>query len=133
MFESCLGNPAKRNKEVRKLDTEVLTRSAKRWLDPEYRKKQAERYRAWEQSPERLARRSAQMSAYRKTEKYKQMQKAHGLVRRAIDSGRLTRMPCEKCGVNEAEAHHMDYSKPLEVKWLCKSHHVEQHRSGSQS
>ncbi len=32
--------------------------------------------------------------------------------------------PCEVCGTI-AEAHHDDYSKPLEVRWLCSVHHKE--------
>lgn len=39
----------------------------------------------------------------------------------------LAKQLCEKCGV-KAEAHHEDYSKPLEVRWLCKKHHAEAHR-----
>ncbi|MFW6129981.1 MAG: hypothetical protein ACOC56_02280 [Atribacterota bacterium] len=36
---------------------------------------------------------------------------------------------CEKCNNNKAtERHHPDYSKPLEVIFLCKSCHYEIHR-----
>jgi hypothetical protein len=48
----------------------------------------------------------------------------------AVKMGRLTRQPCE-VGVNclgRVEAHHDDYSKPLEVRWLCRRHHSEAHR-----
>jgi len=40
----------------------------------------------------------------------------------------LERQPCEVCGARPAEAHHDDYSRPLEVRWLCKRHHAEHHR-----
>lgn len=33
---------------------------------------------------------------------------------------------CEICG-KKAEKHHDDYSKPLEVRWLCREHHLENH------
>lgn len=38
--------------------------------------------------------------------------------------------PCsiDKCVVL-GERHHDDYSKPLEIRWLCKFHHEEQHHS----
>jgi len=51
---------------------------------------------------------------------------AHNAVRRAIVSGRLTPQPCVKCG-KKAQAHHNDYSKPLQVVWLCPRHHAEHH------
>ena len=46
----------------------------------------------------------------------------------AVRSGKLTRQPCEVCGDPKSQAHHNDYSKPLEVRWLCSQHHGEQHR-----
>lgn len=52
---------------------------------------------------------------------------AHILTGNAIRAGRLIRQPCEKCG-GRAQAHHDDYSKPLDVRWLCTTHHTEWHR-----
>jgi ribosomal protein S27AE len=45
----------------------------------------------------------------------------------AIRDGRLVPQPCEKCGSENVEAHHDDYSKPLDVRWLCRKHHLEHH------
>lgn len=42
----------------------------------------------------------------------------------ALRNGTLQRQPCH-CGDEASEAHHEDYSKPLEVIWLCKKHHAE--------
>jgi len=53
--------------------------------------------------------------------------RAKVMVMMAVRSGKLKPMPCEKCG-RKAQAHHEDYSKPLEVKWLCTFHHGERHR-----
>jgi len=44
-----------------------------------------------------------------------------------IRAGRLVRQPCEICGSENAEAHHEDYSKPREVRWLCTSHYRQRH------
>lgn len=44
----------------------------------------------------------------------------------AVRRGVLTRQPC-RCGNPKSEAHHEDYSKPLDVQWLCKSCHEELH------
>lgn len=48
-------------------------------------------------------------------------------VTHALRNGTLVRQPCEVCGIEKSEAHHFDYSKPLEVKWLCKEHHTDEH------
>lgn len=40
----------------------------------------------------------------------------------------IKRKPCEVCGDPNAEAHHDDYNRPLEVRWLCFKHHREWHR-----
>ena len=55
------------------------------------------------------------------------MSRAHAAVRWAIKVGKLKRLPCEICASEPSEAHHDDYSKPLDVRWLCRSHHAELH------
>jgi len=42
---------------------------------------------------------------------------------RAIRKGLISKIPCEVCGNVEVEAHHVDYSYPLQVIWLCQHHH----------
>lgn len=49
-------------------------------------------------------------------------------VGNALRSGNMARQPCEVCGDAKAQAHHDDYSKPLDVRWLCTKHHAEWHR-----
>lgn len=48
-------------------------------------------------------------------------------TRRAIADGRLVRQPCERCSKLKVQAHHDDYSKPLEVRWLCPVCHNHLH------
>lgn len=55
-------------------------------------------------------------------------QYAHTVVANAIKTGRLERKPCEVCQNPKSHAHHDDYSKPLDVLWLCPKHHKERHR-----
>lgn len=52
--------------------------------------------------------------------------KASRIVINALASGRIKRGNCVVCG-EIAEAHHEDYSKPLEITWLCHKHHLERH------
>ena len=60
--------------------------------------------------------------------KFPERKKCRKLTHSAIRNGTLKKLPCEVCGVKKSEAHHADYSKPLEVKWLCRQHHAELHR-----
>lgn len=59
-------------------------------------------------------------------EKYR----AHRLVRQEIAMGRMIRPSnCGGCGqTTKIHAHHEDYTKPLEVRWLCALCHKEAHR-----
>ena len=66
---------------------------------------------------------------YRKNnpEKYK----AHNLVNSAIGCGRLRRPEyCQDCGKKHRyiHAHHEDYSRPLDVIWLCPPCHAKRHK-----
>jgi len=51
---------------------------------------------------------------------------AHKAVKSALERGELERQPCEVCG-GRAESHHDDYSRPLDVRWLCREHHRRAH------
>jgi hypothetical protein len=51
---------------------------------------------------------------------------AHNKVFRALKAGVIFKQPCFVCG-DAAEAHHPDYSRPLDVVWLCPSHHRQAH------
>lgn len=53
--------------------------------------------------------------------------RARKILGNAIRLGSIKRQPCERCGAIEAEGHHEDYSRPLDVQWLCKVHHHARH------
>ncbi len=59
--------------------------------------------------------------------KYPEKNKARYTLHNAIATGKIIRQPCEVCGKKESQGHHEDYSKPLEVKWLCRRHHADVH------
>lgn len=67
----------------------------------------------------------------RKLQKYDAKRRVNKIVDNAIRRGALTRLPCQICGASRVHAHHPDYSKPLEVVWLCPVHHGEQHRKAA--
>ena len=52
-----------------------------------------------------------------------------GKVYRALKKGVIVKSPCENCGAENAEAHHCDYNKPLEITWLCRKCHNDWHKN----
>ena len=62
-------------------------------------------------------------------ELYPEKWKARQTLRNAIASGKVIKYPCQTCGDIKSHGHHEDYSKPLEVLWLCAKHHMEKHRT----
>lgn len=54
------------------------------------------------------------------------------MVKSAIRSGRLIPQGCEICG-KKADAHHDDYGRPLNVRWLCRPHHRRFHNEQNAS
>jgi hypothetical protein len=59
--------------------------------------------------------------------------KATAIVGRAVRSGKLFSEPCSECGCNEnIHAHHDDYSKPLNVRWLCAACHRQWHKANGE-
>jgi len=54
-------------------------------------------------------------------------EKAHNTIRYLKRAGRLINQPCEICGKLRADAHHDDYTKPKEIRWLCPKHHRDFH------
>jgi hypothetical protein len=67
--------------------------------------------------PERRAKRIEYMRKLRKQNPDKAF--AWNAVSNALRDGRIVRQPCEICGAVKTQAHHADYSKPLDVRWLC--------------
>ena len=52
---------------------------------------------------------------------------ARSVAHRAIWRGTLQRQSCETCGAEKAQAHHDDYTRPLDVRWLCGPCHRRVH------
>ena len=53
--------------------------------------------------------------------------KAQKMVGNYIRDKKLFREPCEQCGNPRSCAHHDDYAKPLNVRWLCHACHSQWH------
>lgn len=50
------------------------------------------------------------------------------MVAKALREGRLQKLPCTRCESADSLAHHDDYDMPLDVVWLCRSHHIARHK-----
>ena len=55
--------------------------------------------------------------------------KCYNIIRMAKKKGEIIKQSCEICGNKDGQAHHDDYNKPLELRWLCRSHHMIFHRN----
>jgi len=78
---------------------------------------------------EQHRRKQAKRSATGTPEQKMKMQ-ARVAVSHAVARGKLVHGPCESEGPacsGRIEGHHDDYSKPLDVRWLCRRHHDEVH------
>lgn len=103
---SCIRNAARRRREARREELQAYDR--RRHQEPA--RKQAHR---------------EHVAAYRA--RYPERHSARRAVARALKNGTLVRLPCEVCGSLKTQAHHDDYSKPLEVTWLCFRDHRARH------
>ncbi len=67
------------------------------------------------------------MSRLKALRKHADRTRARNMVQRSLRAGTITRKPCEECGMEDTEAHHEDYSRPLDITWLCFTHHNARH------
>ena len=94
------------------------------------RRNKADRYKEYDtaraKNPDRIRLRSE--GTKRRRKQHPEKHRAYWKVKRALAAGNLTKAPCEVCGSDDVVGHHDDYSKPMEVRWLCHTHHMEHHR-----
>lgn len=88
-------------------------------------------YRAYEVGRNQAPQRKEDKLRYQADSRLRDPQKckARSAVANAKRNGRLVEYPCWVCGA-KAQAHHRDYSRPLDVEWLCQDHHRQLHAVG---
>jgi hypothetical protein len=85
--------------------------------------------RKYEEARFRTPHRKAKLIEYQRKRRARDpvKYKARSAVSNALRDGRIFRKPC-RCGSKRVQAHHHDYTKPLEVTWLCfKCHRKDEH------
>ena len=94
---------AKNGKTTRERNKKSIVASAKKWkkTHPEHVRKRLQEWR--KSNPEKV--------------------KAYNRIQIARRNGHVRQKPCEECGNPDSYAHHDDYTKPLDVRWLCRIHH----------
>lgn len=100
----------------------------------EYRQKRLAHYREYDRKRDktkaRLATRKTRNDRYK--ERFPERVKARNDLNKAIVKGLITKGEnCKCCGFSSSNlhGHHYDYSKPLEVIWLCNDCHEEIHHA----
>jgi hypothetical protein len=72
------------------------------------------------------------MREWRKSNPLSEEQKRKDIARSYANTylqrGKLEKQPCIHCGAIDSQMHHPDYSRPLEVVWLCKDCHQKHHK-----
>ena len=73
------------------------------------------------------------IKAYMKNWREKNWEKvlAHSMVKDHVDRGNIikpSKCPICNSGEHRIEAHHADYSKPLEIVWMCQICHLAIHQ-----
>lgn len=95
-----------------------------------HRLQNLEKVRAYDRDrarlPHRVEQRQARNAEY--LAEHPERKVAHTAVGNAVRDGRLQKLPCAFCGSGDrVEAHHHDYTKPLDVTWLCSPCHRRFH------
>lgn len=109
--------------QCKKCKTRIYLR---KWRE-ENRERNRATFRAWNERNRESRRKAKQEWQRRNLHKAR----ASNAVGRAVARGDLVREPCEVCGAAKVEAHHEDYDKPLEVRWLCHLHHAQAHQEAA--
>ena len=113
---SCTNARSQKYKDLN--EDKIRAYTARRSKMPEAQQYQKE----WERSE------SGRAFQARQREKHSVKNFAKSTVNNAIRDGRMARLSCLSCGSRKTEAHHEDYSKPLDVIFYCKTHHTARHR-----
>lgn len=118
---------------------------ARKWRD-DNKDRATQRVQEWRENPENRQREIETGYAYRQKfpekgkanvqrylARYPEKARAGSQLNKAVSRGKLFKPTlCEGCREEKGstrliDGHHHDYSKPLEVEWLCRQCHIARH------
>ena len=114
-----------------------------RYVEQAYRERNRKRIREQQKrwrdaNRELIKQRSREIYEPKRKREWEPSEKTHArnVLNSAVRYGKITPKPCERCGADpkrhngssDVHAHHDDYSKPLDVRWLCAECHIEYHK-----
>ncbi len=82
---------------------------------------------SYNQKPEVKERRRS--SSRRQIERHPEKYLARQVLQHALRKREITKGTCQVCGNPQVDGHHEDYTKPLDVMWLCRRHHTDVHQA----
>lgn len=104
------------DRERRKKKRQQINDASRRWREkhPEKRRQSLKRY----------------YESIKTTRNHKIKTNAREAVIQAVTTGKIMKPnACSQCyTITDVEAHHDNYDKPLDIKWLCKTCHSKLHR-----
>ena len=135
--EQCKACRLIKDREYYKKSPEIVLAKHKRWANRNPEKVLANQRAYYARNREKILQKlkeTRKINGYNTTKKYKQNNKekiaCHNYVALAIKFGHIIRPEsCENCKVKcKPDAHHHDYTNPLEVTGVCRKCHGKEHR-----
>lgn len=114
-----------RTNKYRKENPEIIKERKRKYYDENKERLNAKSRQYYADNKDRLREHKNKYNANKCRNYYNY---AHTKIWNAVREGKIIPQPCEVCGKTTVQAHHDDYNKPYEVRWLCEECHKMWHR-----
>lgn len=125
-------NPEKYKESCRKSAAKTYQKHKEKILQrcKEYRENNREKVKASQRAWKSKNRDKVKSNRAEYEKRYPEKSTAYRAINNAVAYGKLFKPSnCSQCGYEgHIEGHHPDYSKPLEVIWLCRECHNREHQ-----